>query len=203
MGRHGLPDPLSRLIESLSRLPGIGEKSATRLAFHILAMRGEHADNLMMAIEETRNNIRLCSACYSFTSNDPCEICRSAGRDRSKICVVEGPIDLIAVERSGEFRGLYHVLHGVISPLDGVGPDDLKIRELAERVKTGEVEELIIATNPSVEGEATSLYIARIMHPLDVEVSRIAYGVPVGSSLEYIDEMTLGKAMKDRKRIEV
>lgn len=203
MGRLGLPDPLSRLIESLSRLPGIGEKSATRLAFHILAMRGEYADNLLRAIEETRNNIRLCSVCYSFTSNDPCEICRNEGRDRSKICVVEGPLDLIAVERSGEFHGLYHVLHGVISPLDGVGPDDLKIRELLERVKTGEVKELIIATNPSVEGEATSLYIARIMHPFNIEASRIAYGVPVGSSLEYIDEMTLGKAMKDRKRIEI
>lgn len=203
MARNGLPEPLSRLIDSLTRLPGIGEKSATRLAFHILAMRTEHADELKRAIEDTKSRIGLCSGCGSFTSHDPCGICENPRRDGSTVCVVEGPLDLFAVERSGEFNGLYHVLHGVISPLDGIGPDELRIGELLGRIARGGIREIVVATNPSVEGEATALYIARVASPLGVEVTRIAHGVPVGGTLEYIDEITLGKAMRDRKRMEL
>jgi recombination protein RecR len=201
MKRRGLPEPISRLIEVLSRLPGIGEKNATRLAFHILRAPTEFAESLSKAITDTKRKVTLCPICYSFTSENPCEICSDETREKTSICVVEEPIDLIAIERSGEFSGKYHVLHGVISPIEGVGPEDLKIKELLRRLSGDSVKEVIIATNPSVEGEATALYLAKIIKPLGVEVSRIAHGIPVGGDIEYIDEITLGKALRDRKRM--
>lgn len=204
MGRSAIPDPLLRLINSLSTLPGIGEKSATRLAFHILRAPDKYAQALSQAIIDTKNNVVLCPVCSSFTSGDLCDICSSDRRDRAIICVVEEPLDMIALERTGEFHGLYHVLHGVISPIDGVGPNDLKISELLTRIgkgETSEVGEVIVATNPSVEGEATALYLAKLIKPLNVEVTRIAHGVPMGGDIEYIDELTLGKALKERKKI--
>jgi recombination protein RecR len=201
MKRTGLPEPILRLIEAFSKLPGIGEKSATRLAFHILRSPAEYAERLAKAVTDTKNRVILCTICYSFTSEDPCEICRDRERDRTTICVVEKPIDLIAVERSGEFNGQYHVLHGVISPIEGVGPEDLRIKELLSRVKTGIIKEIIIATNPSVEGEATALYLAKIIKPLRIQVSRIAHGIPMGGDIEYVDEITLGKALRNRKAI--
>jgi recombination protein RecR len=201
MRRAGLPEPILRLIEAFSRLPGIGEKSATRLAFHILRSPAEYAERLAEAIADTKNKVTLCTICYSFTSENPCEICRDGERDKTVICVVEEPIDLIAIERSGEFNGQYHVLHGVISPIEGIGPDDLRIKELLSRVKIGNVKEVIIATNPSVEGEATALYLAKIIKPLRTNVSRIAHGIPMGGDIEYIDEITLGKALRNRKSI--
>jgi len=201
MTRRGLPEPISRLIEALSKLPGIGEKNATRLSFHILKAPAEFAESLSKAIMDTKSKVSLCPVCYSFTSEKPCEICRDERREKTAICVVEEPLDLIAIERSGEFNGKYHVLHGVISPIEGVGPEDLKIKELLERLRTDNVKEVIIATNPSVEGEATALYLAKIVKPLEIEVSRIAHGIPVGGDIEYIDEITLGKALRDRKKM--
>jgi recombination protein RecR len=198
MKRRGLPEPISRLIELLSRLPGIGEKNATRLSFHLLRAPVEFAESLSKAIIDTKRKITLCPICYSFTSENPCEICGDERRGGTSICVVEEPIDLIAIERSGEFSGKYHVLHGVISPIDGIGPEDLKIKELLQRLSDS-VKEVIIATNPSVEGEATALYLAKIIKPLGIEVSRIAHGIPVGGDIEYTDEITLGKALRDRR----
>ncbi|MEE9251920.1 MAG: recombination mediator RecR [Thermodesulfobacteriota bacterium] len=199
MSRAGLPEPLSRLIDALSKLPGIGEKSATRLAFHILRARPEYAEDLRVAISDTKLKVKLCPVCSSFTAEDVCNICSSHDRDSSTICVVEEPLDMLAIERSREYRGTYHVIHGVLSPIDGVGPDDLKIDDLLGRMKKQAVREVIMATNPSVEGEATALYIAKLIKPLGIEVTRIAHGVPVGGDIEYIDELTLGKAIKNRK----
>jgi recombination protein RecR len=201
MKRTTLPEPVLRLIEAFSRLPGIGEKSATRLAFHVLRSPAEYAERLAKAITDTKNKVTLCTICYSFTSEDPCETCKDKKRDKTTICVVEEPIDLIAIERSGEFNGDYHVLHGVISPIEGIGPDDLRIRELLSRVKIGNIKEVIIATNPSVEGEATALYLAKIIKPVGTQVSRIAHGIPMGGDIEYIDEITLGKALRNRRKI--
>lgn len=201
MMRKGLPEPISRLIEAFSKLPGIGEKNATRLAFYILRAPAEFAEGLSRAITDTKRRVTLCSICFSFTSESTCEICRDEKREKATICVVEEPLDLIAIERSGEFNGRYHVLHGVISPIDGVGPEDLKIKELLERLKADRIREVIIATNPSVEGEATALYLSRIIKPLGIEVSRIAHGIPMGGDIEYIDEITLGRALRDRKRM--
>ena len=201
MKRTGLPEPILRLIEAFSKLPGIGEKSATRLAFHVLRSPAEYAERLAKAITDSKSKVTFCKICYSFTSEDPCEICRDRERDKTTICVVEKPIDLIALERSGEFNGDYHVLHGVISPIEGVGPNDLKIQELLSRIHTGDIREVIIATNPSVEGEATALYLAKIIKPLGTQVSRIAHGIPMGGDIEYIDEITLGKALRNRRRI--
>jgi recombination protein RecR len=201
MMRKGLPEPISRLIEAFSKLPGIGEKNATRLAFYILRAPAEFAEGLSRAITDTKRRVTLCSICFSFTSENACEICRDEKREKTTICVVEEPLDLIAIEKSGEFNGRYHVLHGVISPIDGVGPEDLKIKELLERLKTDRVREVIIATNPSVEGEATALYLSRLIKPLGIEVSRIAHGIPMGGDIEYIDEITLGRALRDRKRM--
>lgn len=201
MMRAGLPEPILRLIEALSRLPGIGEKSATRLAFHVLRSPAEYGERLAKAIVDTKNKVSLCTVCYSFTSEDPCGICSDRERDKTTICVVEEPIDLMAIERSREFSGEYHVLHGVISPIEGVGPSDLRIKELLRRVEAGSVKEVIIATNPSVEGEATALYLAKIIKPLGIQVSRIAHGIPMGGDIEYIDEITLGRALRNRKNI--
>jgi recombination protein RecR len=201
MRRTGLPEPILRLIDALSKLPGIGEKSATRLAFHILRTPGEYAERLAKSIIDTKNKVTLCPICYSFTSENLCNICKDEERDKTTVCVVEKPVDLLSIERSGEFSGKYHVLHGVISPIEGIGPEDLRIKELLLRLRGGDVKEVIIATNTSVEGEATALYMAKLIKPLGIDVTRIAHGIPVGGDIEYIDEITLGKALRDRRRI--
>ena len=192
-------DPIQRLVQRLARLPGIGEKSATRLAFHILRAPEPQARELAQAIVEVREKIRLCSRCCNLTEDDPCAICGDARRDDSLLCVVAQPTDLLAIERSASFRGRYHVLHGVLSPLDGVGPDDLRIRELLGRLPGSSIAEVILATSPSVEGESTAMYLAKLLKPLGVRVSRIAAGVPIGGELEYVDQVTLGRALEGRR----
>ncbi len=193
--------PIDKLVHELAKLPGIGERTATRLAFFILREPIEYAEALAKAISLVKNSVKLCTNCMNLTQQDPCKTCRDANRDRSLVCVVEEPTDVIAVERTHAYRGMYHVLHGAISPLDGVGPDDLKIAELIRRLESGGVSELILATNPSIEGEATALYITRLVKPAGVKVSRIASGVPVGSSLEYIDASTLSRAIDERRTL--
>ena len=201
MERSGLPEPISRLIEELSKLPGIGEKNATRLAFHIFRSQNAYAKSLASAIIRTKSDVITCGVCFNFTAKDPCPICVDPRREQKVVCVVEEPQDLIAIERSGEFRGKYHVLHGVISPLEGVGPEDLRIKELLTRAQKENIEEIIIATGTNVEGEATAIYLSRIIKPLGVRASRIAYGIPVGGDIEFIDELTLGKALRNRKEM--
>jgi len=193
--------PLARLIDALGTLPTIGPKTAQRLAYHILRLPPEQAEALAQAILEARARTRYCSVCWNLTDEDPCAICRNPQRTASVICVVEDPRDVVALERTREFKGRYHVLHGAISPLDGVGPDDLRIAELLERVRTGEVDEVIVATNPRVEGEATAIYLARLLKPLGVRVTRIAHGLPVGADLEYADEVTLARALEGRREL--
>jgi recombination protein RecR len=195
-----LPDPLVRLIEELQRLPGIGPKGAQRLAFHILKTPREQADRLADAVREVKERVTYCSICNNITDTDPCAFCCSDTRDRHVICVVEEPQNVAGVEKTREFKGLYHVLMGAISPLQGIGPDDLKIKGLLGRVTDG-VTEVILATNPNVEGEATAIYLARLLKPLGVKVTRIAMGVPVGSDLEYADEITMHKAMEGRREV--
>ncbi len=190
--------PLERLIEALRKLPGVGAKSAQRLAFHILRGSAEDARALAAAIVEVKETIRLCSVCFNITDTDPCLVCADASRNRAEICVVEEAHNLVAIEKSG-FRGLYHVLHGSIAPLRGIGPDDLKIAPLLERLRDGSVKEVILATNPNVEGETTAVYLSRLLKPLGVRVTRIALGLPVGSELEYADEVTVGKALEGRR----
>lgn len=194
------PQPISRLIEEFSKLPGVGPKTAQRLAFHILNMDMADAEKLSNAIINAKKNIRYCSVCGNLTDSDPCLICKNTSRDSATICVVEEPKDVIAMEKTKEFKGIYHVLHGVISPLGGVGPDDIRIKELLARI-TPEIKEIIIATNPNVEGEATAMYIARLLKPLGVKVTRIAHGIPVGADIEYADEVTLSKALEGRREI--
>jgi recombination protein RecR len=196
-------DPIQRLIQRLGRLPGIGEKSATRLAFHILRAPEAHARELATAILEVREKIRLCSLCCNLTESDPCGICGDARRDHQTVCVVGQPTDLVAVERGGGYRGLYHVLHGVLSPLEGIGPDDLRVAELMRRVGSQDtpVTEVILATSPNVEGEATAMYLARLLKPLGVKVTRIASGVPIGGELEYVDQVTLARAISGRREM--
>lgn len=193
--------PIARLIEELGRLPGVGPKTAQRLAFHLLLADREEAARLAAAILEAREKVRYCSRCWNLTDADPCAICSDPARDRALVCVVEEPKDVAAMERSRSFRGLYHVLQGAISPLDGVGPDRLRIRELLERLATGEVREVILATNPDVEGEATALYLARLLQPLGVRVTRIARGLPEGGDLDYVDEVTLSRALEGRREM--
>jgi recombination protein RecR len=195
-----LPDPLTRLVEELQRLPGIGPKSALRLAFHILKTPRDLADRLVDAIHDVKDQVTYCSICNNITASDPCAYCRSDTRDRRVICVVEEPQNVANVERSREYKGLYHVLMGALSPLQGVGPDDLKIKGLLSRVQNG-VNEVILATNPNVEGEATAIYLARLLKPLGVRVTRIAMGVPVGSDIEYADEITMHKALEGRREV--
>lgn len=195
------PEPLARLIEELSKMPTVGPKTAQRLAFYILRMPPEDAARLSQAILDAKAQIRYCSNCFHITDVDPCAICRNPMRTRSIICVVEDPRDVLAMERTREYKGLYHVLHGAISPLDGVGPDDLKITELLNRVHGGEVGEVIVATNPRVEGEATAIYLAKILKPMGIKVTRIAHGLPVGGDLEYADEVTLAKALEGRREM--
>jgi len=193
--------PLVRLIEELSKLPTVGPKTAQRLAFYMLSMPAEDAEALASAILEAKRRIRYCSVCANITETDPCELCTDAKRDQSVICVVENPRDVAAMERTREFRGLYHVLQGAISPLDGIGPDDLRIAELLRRLAGGTVRELIVATNPRVEGEATALYLAKVIKPLGVKVTRIAHGLPVGGDLEYADEVSLARALEGRREL--
>jgi len=195
------PDPLTRLVEQLQRLPGIGAKSAQRLAYHVLKTPREEIDRLADAMREVKDRVTYCSVCSNITDVDPCFFCTNAGRDGRVICVVEEPENVAAVEKTRDFKGKYHVLMGALSPLQGIGPDDLKVRELLMRVGGGTVEEVILATNPNVEGEATAIYLAKLLKPLGVRVTRIAMGVPVGSDLEYADEVTMHKAMEGRREV--
>jgi recombination protein RecR len=195
------PEPLARLIEQLQKLPGIGAKSAQRLAFHILRAPREDAERLLAAVQDVKDRVANCSICNQITETDPCRFCADEARDHQVICVVEEPQNVAAIEKTREFKGTYHVLMGALSPLQGVGPDDLKIRGLVERVGQGQVREVILATNPTVEGEATAIYLARLLKPLGVRVTRIATGIPVGSDLEYADEITMGKAMEGRREV--
>ena len=195
-----LPDPLIRLIDELKRLPGIGPKGAQRLAFHILKTPREQTDRLADALRDVKEQVTYCSVCNNITDVDPCPFCRSDARDRHIICVVEEPQNVAAIERTREFKGLYHVLMGALSPLQGIGPDELKIKGLLARVGNG-VNEIILATNPNVEGEATAIYLARLLKPLGVRVTRIAMGVPVGSDLEYADEVTMHKSLEGRREV--
>jgi recombination protein RecR len=195
-----LPDPLVRLIEELQRLPGIGPKGAQRLAFHILRTPREQTDRLADAVREVKERVTYCSICSNITDADPCNFCRSESRDQHVICVVEEPQNVSAIEKTREFKGVYHVLMGALSPLQGIGPDDLKIKSLLARVSNG-VGEIILATNPTVDGEATAIYLARLLKPLGVKVTRIAMGVPVGSDLEYADEVTMHKALEGRREV--
>jgi recombination protein RecR len=195
-----LPDPLLRLIEALQRLPGIGPKSAQRLAFHLLRTPREQTDHLVDALRDVKERVTYCSVCNNITDVDPCGFCTGTQRDHHVICVVEEPQNVAAIERTREFKGVYHVLMGAISPLQGIGPDDLKIKSLLTRVSNG-VSEIILATNPTVEGEATAIYLARLLKPLGARVTRIAMGVPVGSDLEYADEITMHKALEGRREV--
>ena len=195
------PDPLTKLIEQLQRLPGIGAKSAQRLAFHILKTPREDVDRLSDAMREVKDRVTYCSVCSNITDADPCYYCTHPGRDPRVICVVEEPENVTAVEKTRDFRGRYHVLMGALSPLQGIGPDELKIKPLLSRVAGGNIEEVILATNPNVEGEATAIYLAKLLKPLGVRVTRIAMGVPVGSDLDYADEFTMGKAMEGRREM--
>jgi len=194
-------EPLARLIDELKRLPGIGQKSAQRIAFHLERAPREDVERLSTAILDAKDKIRLCSVCNNLTEQDPCEYCTDPRRDQEVICVVETPFNVIGVEKTREFRGLYHVLHGALSPLQGIGPDQLKLKNLFERLKGGKVKELIVATNPNVEGEATAIYLSKLIKPLGVKVSRIAMGIPVGSELEFADEVTMLKAIEGRREI--
>ncbi len=194
-------DPIARLVKELARLPGIGEKSAQRLAFHILKAGPGYASDLAAAIAGVVRDVHLCSSCQTLTDQDPCPICRSPDRDARLLCVVEGVPDLLAIERTHEFRGRYHVLHGVLSPLEGVGPGDLKIRELLQRLEREPAEEIVVATNPDVEGEATALYLSKLLKPLGLRVTRIAQGVPMGGDLEYADQVTLARALAGRREL--
>lgn len=193
--------PLQKLIEHFRALPGIGTKTAVRLAYHVLDMDTEKARALAAAIVEAKEKIGYCNTCFNLSDVNPCVLCSAEARDRSVVCVVEEPQDVAAMERMRDYKGLYHVLHGALSPLEGVGPDDLKIKELLARLKSGETKEIIMATNPNVEGEATAMYLARLIKPLGIKVTRIAHGIPVGGDLEYADEVTLAKAMENRVEI--
>ena len=196
------PRPLNKLINELSKLPGIGGKTAQRLAFHILSLTDAEADSLAEAIVTAKKNLHYCSCCGNLTDQDPCLVCRDEGRDHSTICVVETPQDVMAMERIREYHGLYHVLHGAISPAEGIGPNDINLKNLITRLQSDDrVKEIIIATNPNIEGEATAMYISRLIKPSGIKVTRIAHGIPVGGDLEYADEVTLLKAMEGRREI--
>ncbi|MCI8623804.1 MAG: recombination protein RecR [Provencibacterium sp.] len=193
--------PLQKLVEQFERLPGIGRKTAQRLAFHVLSLPGERAEEFAKAILDAHRLIKKCKACQNLTDSELCPICTDGKRDRSVICVVEDPRDVVAFERTHEYHGLYHVLHGLISPMDGVGPDQLYIKELIARLSDGVCQEVIMATNPTVEGEATAMYMARLLKPMGLKVTRLAYGIPVGGNLEYADEVTLYRALEGRSEL--
>lgn len=194
-------EPLARLIAEVKRLPGVGQKSAQRIAFHILRAKREDAERLAAAIIDVKDNLGLCAECNNISDAELCPFCRNPHRDRSKICVVEEPLNILPIETTRTFAGLYHVLHGSISPLKGIGPEQLRIKELLERIGRHEVEEVILATNPTVEGEATAVYLARLLKPLGVKVTRIAMGIPVGSDLEFADEVTMSKSLENRREM--
>ena len=198
---RGSTDPVARLIFELSKLPGIGEKTATRLAYFILKQDVQFAQSLSEALLDAKSRIGLCESCFTFTDVSPCRLCSDVQRQKNLVCVVERPADVMAIEQSGSHAGSYHVLHGALSPLDGVGPDDLKIRELLERLQGGAIQEIILATNPSVEGEATAMYIGRLVKMLGVKVTKLAHGIPVGGTLEYSDRQTIGKALQNRVEV--
>lgn len=193
--------PIDQLVHELSKLPGIGERTATRLAFFILRQPDEYATALSRALSEVKGKVRLCSVCMNLTEADPCSVCADRNRDDSVICVVEEPSDMLAVERMHSYRGTYHILHGALSPLDGISPDDLKITELLRRLEKDDVTEVILATNQNVEGEATALYITRLIKPTDLKLTRLASGIPVGGDLEYIDASTLSRAFEERRTL--
>ena len=192
---------IEKLIEAFEKLPSIGNKTAARLAFHILDANEEETNEFIQAIQDAKRNLKYCSQCYNITDTDPCPICANEKRDHSTICVVEDVRDVVAMERTHEFKGVYHVLHGSISPMNGIGPDDIKIKELISKLGENNVKEIILATNPRVEGEATAIYISRIIKPLGIKTTRIAQGIPVGGDLEYTDEVTLSQALEGRREI--
>ncbi len=196
-----LAEPLARLIDELKRLPGIGPKSAQRIAFHLERASREDAERLAAAILEAKDKIRLCSLCNNVTEADPCDYCANPNRDPEVICVVETPYNVMAIEKTRQFQGLYHVLHGTLSPLQGIGPEQLKLKNLIERLKSGRIKELIVATNPTTEGEATAVYLSKLIKPLGVKVTRIAMGIPVGSELDFADEVTMLKSIEGRREI--
>lgn len=193
--------PVARVVDEFSRLPGIGPKTAQRLTYHLLRAPEEHALALAEAISELKRRVVLCSQCFNITETSPCDVCADPQRDRTRICVVEEPLDVVALERTGQYKGTYHVLHGAISPIEGIGPEDLKIRELLQRLEPGAVDEVILATNPNLEGDATAMYLTRLISPLGIATTRLARGLPVGGDLEYADEVTLSNALAGRSQI--
>lgn len=195
------PEPLAKLIDAFSRLPGIGPKTAGRLAFHVLRMKEDDVIDFAKALVNVKRNLHYCSICCNITDTDPCRICQDKSRDSSIICVVQEPKDLVAMERTREFQGYYHVLHGAISPMEGIGPDEIRIADLLRRLSDERVQELILATNPNIEGEATAMYLSRLVRPFGLKVTRIAHGLPVGGDLEYADEVTLTKALEGRREL--
>jgi recombination protein RecR len=195
------PEPIAKLIDSFSRLPGVGPKTAARLAFYILRMKEEDVMNFAKALVHVKRDLLYCSVCCNITDTDPCRICSDPKRDRSVICIIQEPRDLVALERTKEFHGMYHVLQGAISPMEGIGPDDIRVAELLRRLADDEVQELILATNPNIEGEATAMYLSRLVKPFQIKVTRIAHGLPVGGDLEYADEVTLSKALEGRREL--
>ncbi|AMX00650.1 recombination mediator RecR [Rummeliibacillus sp. G93] len=195
------PEPISKLIDSFMKLPGIGPKTASRLAFFVLTMQEDTVLNFAKALVDAKRNLSYCSVCGNITDVDPCHICQDVQRDRSTICVVQDPKDVIAMEKMKDYHGLYHVLHGAISPMDGIGPEDINVPSLLKRLQSEEVEELILATNPTIEGEATAMYISRLIKPSGIRTTRIAHGLPVGGDLEYADEVTLSKALEGRREL--
>lgn len=192
---------IEKLIENFEKLPSIGHKTAVRLAFHMLDLNSEETQDFINSIINAKNNLKYCNICYNISDTDPCPICNSPKRDASVICVVEDVRDVMAMERTHEFKGVYHVLHGTISPMNGIGPEDIKIKELLNRISVGKIKEIIIATNPRVEGEATAIYLSKVIKPLGIKVTRIAHGIPVGGDLEYTDEVTLSKALEGRREL--
>ncbi|MBA2873208.1 recombination protein RecR [Anoxybacillus calidus] len=195
------PEPISKLIDSFMKLPGIGPKTAVRLAFFVLNMKEDTVLDFAKALVNAKRNLTYCSSCGHITDRDPCYICEDERRDRTTICVVQDPKDVIAMEKMKEYNGLYHVLHGAISPMDGIGPEDIKIPELLKRLQDDTVQEVILATNPNIEGEATAMYISRLLKPTGIKITRIAHGLPVGGDLEYADEVTLSKALEGRREL--
>lgn len=193
--------PIAKLIESFSKLPGVGRKTAQRLAFHVINMNIEDVKDLSESIYRAKKSVRYCRQCCNLTDKDTCNICNDIKRNSQTICVVEDPRDVIAMERTREFKGLYHVLHGAISPLEGIGPEQIRIKELLIRIKDNDIEEVILATNPNIEGEATAMYISKILKPIGIKVTRIAHGIPIGGDLEYADEITLTKALEGRREV--
>lgn len=195
------PEPIAKLIDAFGRLPGIGPKTASRLAFYVLRMEENDVMDFAKALVNVKRNLQYCSICCNITDTDPCRICQDKDRERSAICVVQEPKDLIAMERTKEFHGQYHVLHGAISPMEGIGPDDIRVSELLNRLTDESIQELILATNPNIEGEATAMYLSRLVKPFGIKVTRIAHGLPVGGDLEYADEVTLSKALEGRREL--